>query len=153
MTRRAAFQVSLEEARRIHLDASVIAYHLIGKPGVVELTRLVFASVREDRIRAQTSALVFYQLLAEPYRRGEEEVAARGFRYLSGLVGLDVVPVTGEIARQAAEVRARLGGSAERALHLATGLVGGARAYVTHKTALRRVAGMEIISLHEFTDG
>ncbi len=113
----------------------------------------MFAAVREERIRAQTSALSFYQLLAEPYRRGEEEVAAQAFRYLGGLAGLEVVPVTGEIARQAAEVRARLGGSAERALHLATGLVGGARAYVTYKTALRRVAGMEIISLHEFMDG
>lgn len=143
----------LEEARRLHVDPAVIAYHLIGIAPFVQLTRLLFASVRAETIRAQTSALSFYQLLAEPYRKGEDEIAYRAFRYLSAQRGLEIVPVTGAIARQAAEVQARLGGSAERAVQLATALVGGVRAYLAPKTTLRRIAGMEIISLHEFVDG
>lgn len=116
----------------------------------VELTRLLFTSIRGGRVRAQTSALSIYQLLTEPYRAGEEELAERALRYLGGHAGLEIVPVTAAVARQAAEVQARLGGGVERSIQVATALLGGARAYVAHKTALRRIAGMEIISLDDF---
>ncbi len=101
-------------------------------------------------VQAQTSALSIYQLLAEPYRRGSEELAEKALRYMSGHPGLAIVPVTEGVARQAAEVQASLGGSAERSIQIATALLGGARAYVARRTSLRRVAGMEFISLEDF---
>lgn len=101
-------------------------------------------------MRAQTSALSIYQLLTQPYREGQSELAERALRYLRGHAGLEIVPVTAAVARQAAEVQASLGGEAERSIQVATALLGGARAYVAHKTALRRIAGMEIISLDDF---
>ena len=150
MSSRARFQSRLEEARRIHLDPTVIAYHLIGMAKYTPLTRLIFAGASADTLRVQTSALSIYQLLSEPYRKGEEELASKAFKYLSGHQGLEIVPVSAMVARQAAEVRASLGGSAEQSVQLATALLGGARAYIAHKTPLRRVAGMEIISLGDF---
>jgi len=147
---RARFQEHIEEARRLHLDPAVIGYHLIGQPPFVELTRLLFAGLRADKVQAQTSAISFYQLLTEPYRRGREDLALRAYKYLTGLRGLEIVPVTGVVAQQAAEVQARLGGSHERSIQIATALRRGVRAYVTDKTALRRVAGMEIISLGDY---
>jgi predicted nucleic acid-binding protein len=101
-------------------------------------------------VRAQTSALSIYQLLTEPYREGEDALAERAFRYLGGHPGLEIVPVTAAVSRQAAEVQARLGGTPERSIQVATALLGGAKAYVAHKTALRRIAGMEIISLDDY---
>ncbi len=150
---RAQFQEHIEEARRLHLDPCVIAYHLIGLPPLVELTRLLFAGLRSDKLRAQTSAISFYQLLTEPYRRGREDLALQAYKYLSGQRGLEIVPVTGAVARQAAEVQASLGGTHERSIQIATALRRGVRAYVTDKTALRRVAGMEVISLGDYVEG
>lgn len=150
MSKRAAFHQRIEDARRIHIDPFVIAYHLIGQPPVVDLTRLLFTSIRSGRVRAQTSALSIYQLLTEPYREGEDALAERAFRYLGGHPGLEIVPVTAAVSRQAAEVQARLGGTPERAIQVATALLGGAKAYVGHKTTLRRIAGMEIISLDDY---
>jgi predicted nucleic acid-binding protein len=126
---------------------------LIGLPPFVELTRLLFAGLRSGKLRAQTSAISFYQLLTEPYRRGREDLALRAYKYLSGQRGLEIVPVTGAVARQAAEVQASVGGSHERSIQIATALGRGVRAYVTDKTALRRVAGMEVISLGDYTRG
>lgn len=150
MSKRAAFHQRIEDARRIHIAPVVIAYHLIGQPPVVDLTRLLFTSIRSGRVRAQTSALSIYQLLTEPYREGEDALAERAFRYLGGHPGLEIVPVTAAVSRQAAEVQARLGGTPERSIQVATALLGGAKAYVAHKTALRRIAGMEIISLDDY---
>jgi predicted nucleic acid-binding protein len=131
----------------------VIGYHLIALPPFVELTRLLFAGLRSGKLRAQTSAISFYQLLTEPYRRGREDLALRAYKYVSGQRGLEIVPVTGAVARQAAEVQASVGGSHERSIQIATALDRGVRAYVTDKTALRRVAGMEVISLGDYTRG
>ncbi len=88
--------------------------------------------------------------MTEPYREGENELAERAFKYLNGHPGLEILPVTAAVARQAAEVQAKLGGTPERSMQVATALLGGAKAYVAHKTALRRIAGMEIISLDDF---
>jgi predicted nucleic acid-binding protein len=126
---------------------------LIGLPPFVGLTRLLFAGLRSGKLRAQTSAISFYQLLTEPYRRGREDLALRAYKYVSGQRGLEIVPVTGAVARQAAEVQASVGGSHERSIQIATALDRGVRAYVTDKTALRRVAGMEVISLGDYTRG
>lgn len=153
MSSRAAFQSRLEEAHRIHIDPIVIAYHLLGISPYVDLTTLLFAGIHAETIRAQTSALSVYQLLVEPYRKGEEELALRAFKYLGSQPGLEIVPVTARIARQAAEVKARLGGSPERAVQLATALLGGSRAYLAIKSSLRRIAGMEIINLEDFATG
>jgi len=119
----------------------------------VELTRLLFEGLRSDKLRAQTSAISFYQLLTEPYRRGREDLALQAYKYLSGQRGLEIVPVTGAVARQAAEVQASVGGSHERSVQIATALLRGVRAYVTDKTALRRVGGMEVISLGDYARG
>lgn len=153
MSSQTQFQEHIEEAGRLHLDPCVIGYHLIGLAPFVELTRLLFAGLRSGKLRAQTSAISFYQLLTEPYRRGREDLALRAYKYLSGQRGLEIVPVTGAVARQAAEVQASVGGSHERSIQIATALGRGVRAYVTDKTALRRVAGMEVISLGDYTRG
>ncbi|MCZ6477569.1 MAG: hypothetical protein O6851_04560 [Gemmatimonadetes bacterium] len=126
---------------------------MIGLPPFIELTSLLFAGLRSGKLRAQTSAISFYQLLTEPYRRGRDDLALRAYKYLSGQRGLEIVPVTGAVARQAAEVQASVGGSHERSIQIATALGRGVRAYVTDKTALRRVAGMEVISLGDYTRG
>lgn len=151
MSSRTQFQEHIEEAGRLHLDPCVIGYHLIGLPPFIELTSLLFAGLRSGKLRAQTSAISFYQLLTEPYRRGRDDLALRAYKYLSGQRGLEIVPVTGAVARQAAEVQASVGGSHERSIQIATALGREVRAYVTDKTALRRVAGMEVISLGDYT--
>lgn len=150
MSARVRFRELLEAAGRVHLDAPVIALHLLGQPPHAELTRLLFTGLRAGEYEAQTSALTLYQLLAEAYRRGAAERAARAERYLTALPGLEVVPVGAGVARQGAEVVAQLGGRPERALQLATALAGDARLFLTARSALRRVAGVQVASLETF---
>jgi predicted nucleic acid-binding protein len=147
---RARFTDRLEEARRVHVDARVLAYHLLGHPPYANLARLLLDGVRSGRIEAQTSSLSLYQLLAEPYRTGSEEAAGRVARYVSAFPGLDMVPVGASVARQAAQVQARLGGRPERSIQVATALAGAADLFVTRGSGLRRVAGMEVLDLDDY---
>lgn len=142
----------LTAAGLIHLDARVLALYLLGK-GPVAGTDAVLAAIREGRIKAQTSSLSLYQILVEVYRQGETALAAEIARTLRLYTRLAMVPAGPEIAVQAAEVRARLGGRAERAFQIATALVSGAEIYLTSGSALRRIAGMQILNVEDFTAG
>ncbi|HKK07473.1 MAG TPA: PIN domain-containing protein [Gemmatimonadota bacterium] len=150
MSLRARFTERIEEARLVHVDARVLAYHLVGREPLAGLSRLLLEGVRSGRVRAQTSAISLYQLLAEPYRRAEVEKADRAARYLSAFPGLEVVPVDVPVARRAAQVRARLGGRAERSLQIATGLHADADVFLTAGSDLRRIVGMEVVNLEAF---
>lgn len=152
MSLRARFTDRLEQARRVHIDARVLAYHLLGRPPYADLARRLLEGVRSGRIEAQTSAVSVYQLLAEPYRAGSDEVAARVARYVSAFPGLEMVPVGASVARQAAQVQARLGGRAERSIQVATALAGDADLFVTRGSGLRRIAGMEVLNLEDYLE-
>lgn len=138
---------TLTEAERVHIDASVLGLHLMGHPRYTPLTRMLFRLMSEEQIRVSTSAMSLYQLLVEVYRRGEPDTARTAAQLLTALPGLELIPVTPTIARQASEVRAQLGGSTERAIQIATALGDRAEIYLTQHSSFRRVAGMRVESL------
>jgi len=143
----ARFAELLEDHDRVHLDASVLALHLAGVPKSIPLTRALFRAMEAGQVAGQTSALSLYQLLAEPYRRGEESTATRIEQLIGSVPGLRVIPLDERIARQAAQVRAQLGGRVERSVQLATALSEGVDLFLAQRSALRRVAGMAVESL------
>ena len=140
-------QETLTDAERIHIDASVLGLHLMGHPRYTPLTRMLFRLMSEERIQVSTSAMSMYQLLVEVYRRGQPDTARTAEQYLTTVPGLEVIPVSSTIARQASEVRAQLGGSTERAIQIATALRSQAEVYLTKHSSFRRVAGMRVESL------
>lgn len=150
MNSRARFRTVLRDAGRVHIDARVLGLHLAASSRHVDLTRLLFAGLRAGEFVAQTSAVSIFQIVVEPYRRGDEETAEKAERCLSALPGLEILPVTSAVARQAAQVRAQLGGRTERALQLATALDGGANVFLTDRSAIRRIAGMQLETLEAF---
>ncbi len=150
MSARARFRDRLEEAGRVHIDARVLAFHLLADARYLDLTRLLFSGLRTGAVSGQCSAIALYQLLVEPFRRGRPARAREVSKLLSVYPGLDVLPVSPEIAVQAAEVRARLGGGPERALQIATALGQDADLYLTEGTGLRRIAGMAVLNLEDY---
>ena len=139
----------LVQAHLVHIDARVFALHLLGDETHGRATRDLMIAVRQGRVRAQTSVMTLYQLLAELYRRGESGRASDLARDLTVHAGLDMVPVTPDIAIQAAEVRAQLGGRPERALQVATALASRADLFLTTESGLRRIAGMSVANLED----
>ncbi|MEJ2546241.1 MAG: hypothetical protein P8125_00325 [Gemmatimonadota bacterium] len=151
MSERDRFEALVREKALLHLDASVLALHLAGIEASLPLTRTLFRLMDAGDVQAQTSALSLYQLLMESYRRGEQSTADRIERLIGAMPGLTVIPLDGRIARQAAQVRARIGGGLERSIQLATALSEEADLFLTRHSSLRRVAGMGIESLDAYT--
>ena len=145
----AGLEERLARAALVHVDARVFALHLIGRAPTAQ-TELAFSGIASGSIKAQTSSLTLYQVLAEVYRQGKPDAARDVARNLRLYPRLGIVSASPEIAIQAAEVRARLGGRPERALQIATALVSGAEVYLTTGSGLRRIAGMQVLNVEDF---
>ena len=148
-----ASHTGLEErlagAGLVHVDARVFALHLTDS-GPTRQTALAFSGIATGRIKAQTSSLTLYQVLVEAYRQGKPKLARDVARRIRLYPRLGIVAASPEIAIQAAEVRARLGGRPERALQIATALVSGAEVYLTSGSGLRRIAGMRVLNIEDY---
>jgi len=90
------------------------------------------------------------EFLVSPYRQGTAaEVAAvrAGFQ---SLPGLELLPLTNEIADQAARIRAATNLQLPDAIHIATALVAGAEAFLTNdRQLLRAVDELPILILDD----
>ncbi|MCY3600818.1 MAG: PIN domain-containing protein [Gemmatimonadetes bacterium] len=150
--RPAGLEERLARAGLVHVDARVFALHLTGT-GPTRQTELTFSGIASGAVKAQTSSLTLYQVLVEVYRQGEPTLAGDVARYMRLYPRLGIVPASPEIAIQAAEVRARLGGRSERALQIATALVSDAEVYLTSGSGLRRIAGMRVLNVEDFGQG
>lgn len=150
MSDTASFRKTLAEAGIVYVDASVLALHLTGNAAYLPLTRVLLQGLSTGEFEGLTSAITIYQLLVEPYRSGREKVAARAEQLVSALPGLDLVPVSPTICRQAAQVKAQIGGSLTRAIQIATALAGDSEVYVTQRSTLRRIAGLGVAQLDAY---
>ena len=149
----AAFRKVLSEAGIVYVDAGVLALHLVGDDRYLPLTRTILAGLRDRDFTAFTSAITIYQLLVEPYRSGQEATAEQVEVLIAALQGLEVVPVSATIARQAAQVKAQIGGGLPRAIQIATALAGDSEVYVTRRSTLRRIAGLGVAQLDAYRQG
>lgn len=147
----ARFVEALRDAGVVHVDACVLGLHLTGEARYLPLTRALLHGLENGEFEGRTSAISLYQLLVEPFRHGKDSQAETIEACLAALPGLDIVPVSPVIARQAAQVRAQLGGSVERATQIATALATDAEVFVTQRSALRRIAGMGVEQLDTYT--
>lgn len=141
------FRRTLAQAGRAYVDAGVLALHLSAHVRYLPLTRALLEGLRDGDLVAFTSALSVYQLLVEPYRSGSDAIAEQVERLLVALPGLELLPLSAGIARQAAQVKAQIGGSMNRSLHIATALAAESGLYVTQRSALRRIAGLSFVQL------
>lgn len=143
----------LERAGIVYLDAGVLALHLTGDAEYLPLTRAILRGLRDGAFEGRTSAVSLYQLLVEPYRTGEDAVAERLEMLVAALPGFRIVPVDGTIARQAAQVKAQIGGGITRAIQIATALAGDSEVFVTQRSTLRRIAGLGVAQLDAYRNG
>lgn len=149
MTAEASLRSDLEDVRRVHLDPAVLARHLRGGGPLAGVTAELFRLHRDGGPALQTSMFSVFQLMTEPYRRDEPDLAEKATTYLSA-GPVDLVPVTEDVARRAAEVRARLGFGPGRCLQIATALETGAERYLTESSSLRRIADVRVLDLRSY---
>jgi len=139
------------EHQRISLDTNVFIYFLQDHPRYGSWCGSLFDLIERGHNPAVTSTVTLLELLVQPYRAQQEELAQKVFALTSTYPKLEWVPLTMNLADRAAELRARYRLSTPDAIQLATAIVHKATRFYGNDCGLRRVKEIECIIVDDLT--
>ncbi|MCD6554035.1 MAG: type II toxin-antitoxin system VapC family toxin [Anaerolineae bacterium] len=135
----------------IGLDTSVLIYHLEAHPVYLPLTRELLAGVETGRWTAVTSTVTVMELTVRPWQLDRPAVARAYEALLVHFPHLILADVTRDVARRAAQLRARYRVRPADALQVATVLIHEATAFVTNDRLLTRLSpALDVVMLDNF---
>ena len=134
----------MSASRLVALDTPVWIAFIEQKSAFLADVNPLFESLKSGRVRVVTSTVGLIEILTGALLRGDELLARRAEEILTGLNGSTVVPVTLEVARQAARLRAAYRLRTPDAIHLATAVAAEAAEFVTTDRRLARVKEIEV---------
>jgi predicted nucleic acid-binding protein len=136
----------------IGLDTSVFIYHLEAHPRYLSLTNELLNGVQAGQWRAVTSAITIMELTVPAWRSGQETAARQYEALLANFPNLKIVDITRDVARNAAQLRARFNIRPADALQVASSLVENATVFITNDRGLARLEpAIEVVILDDYT--
>lgn len=150
--------VNLQQRLTVHpvigLDTSIFIYHLEANPKYLPLTRTILKYVESGQGRGIISTVVVIELTVHPWRMNRGDIARQYEALLVNFPHLRLVDITREVARQAAQLRAKYNLRPADALQVATAMVSGATAWLSNDKPLKRLEPViEVINLEDFVGG
>lgn len=129
----------IPSGKTIALDTVSIVYFLERHPAHFLTAKELFSRLEAGEISGVISSLVFAELLVPAYREHKTELADTIIQILSNFPNLVTLPLTTEISKEAAKIRAEQNLRTPDAIHVATALAGKADYFVTNDRQLERL--------------
>ncbi len=143
----ARLRVFLAAHRLIALDTGIFIYHLEANVRYLPFTEHIFSWLERPSSKAVTSTITMMELLVQPYRNVDEQLANQFLALLSTFPNLAWVAPCLEIADVAARIRGRHRLTTPDALQAATAVHALATGLVTNDHIFERVEGFETLVL------
>jgi predicted nucleic acid-binding protein len=137
------------EGSVVGLDTTPLIYFIEENPGYMDLVRPFFEALDRGEFTAVTSVVTLLEVLVHPLRHGDKELAEHYRAILLEAEGLRTVPLSAELAVEAARMRADHGLRTPDAVQLATVFHEGAAFFLTNDARLPSVPGMTMLFLDE----
>jgi predicted nucleic acid-binding protein len=134
---------------RVALDTSVFIYQLETNPRYLSYTDPIFSWLERRGSSAVTSTITMTELLIQPYRQGNEQLADQFYGLLSTYPNLEWIAPHLEIADTAARIRAEYRLRTPDALQGATAVHASATGFVTNDPIFQRVGDFETLVLDD----
>jgi len=142
----------LTRAGTVGIDTPIFIYHVEANEKYADLTQKIFSSMESGKWKGITSTITLMEINVHPWRVGREDVARKYEALLINFPNLTVIDVDREVARIAAQLRARFGVQPPDALQAAASLVTGARGFLTNDRRLSVLQSLtDIIVLDDYT--
>lgn len=133
----------LPEGALLLLDTPPIIYVLEDRPELAPRFRPLFDAHAIGRVRFAITTISIAEVLTGPLRSSDDALARR---YRAIFESWHIVPLDGDIAENAARLRASLGLKLADAVQAASALAVNATALVTHDRDFSRLRALRIIS-------
>lgn len=134
----------MTDPKLVAVDSSPWIVWIEGDRRLLPAVASVFEEIARGRVRVVSSTIVLLEVLTGAFRRRNELLARKFEAALSDVEGVALLPVTREIAREAARLRTVHGLRTPDAVHIATAILANAAAFVTMDRRLARVTEIPI---------
>jgi len=147
------FSKRLAKAKVIGLDTPIFIYFLENNARYGPLAQLTLNGVEKGKWQGITSTITLMEITVRPWQLGREAAAREYEAVLVHFPNLSVVDVDRNVARAAAQLRAKYNVSPPDALQVAASLSFGAKAFLTNDRRLSRLQELiDVLVLDDFLE-
>ena len=134
----------------IAVDTAPFIYFVEGDLQYAPTVESLFQLAAHGTRHLVTSALTLMELLVVPCRAGNQQLAGQYEALLTRSRGLQMVDLSRDVLRGAAQLRAVTGARTPDAIQLAAALSSGCRTFVTNDRRLPAIPGLKLIQLSDY---
>jgi predicted nucleic acid-binding protein len=138
------------DGNTVYFDTAPIIYYVEDIPPYADLLESVFQAVKSGSLRACTATLTLAETLVIPYRKKNEKLLKKFETLLTKTPDLTILPLTLDIARETAKIRAEFSVKTPDAIQLATARVNGIDYFLTNDKGLKTFTSLQIVLLDDF---
>jgi predicted nucleic acid-binding protein len=143
----------LAKAKVIGLDTPIFIYFLEDHPRYGPLAQITINGIEKGKWQGVTSTITLMEITVRPWQMGREAAAREYEAILVHFPNLSVVDVDRNVARAAAQLRAKYKITPPDALQVAASLSFGAKAFLTNDRRLSKLQDlMDILVLDDFVE-
>ncbi len=143
----------LAKAKVIGLDTPIFIYFLENNKRYGELARITINGIEKGKWEGITSTITLMEITVRPWQLGRESAAREYEAVLVHFPNLSVVDVDRDVARAAAQLRAKYNVSPPDALQVAASLNFGANAFLTNDKRLSKLQDViNVLVLDDFVE-
>jgi predicted nucleic acid-binding protein len=124
-------QLNIPDAAIVYVDTSIVIYTVENHPSYWQLLQPLWSKLRNREVQIFSSELLIMETLTGPLRDNNQQLLQDYERFLfqSGMV---LVPISQNLLKEAAQLRATTNLRTPDAIHLATALDTGSTVFITN---------------------
>lgn len=135
----------------VYLDTPPLIYFFEEDPTYLSPVKKIISKIDSGEVQGVSSFLTLIEVLVKPIKNEATDIVAQYKEaLLEGQIKLH--PIGEEIAKKAAEIRAKYGFRTPDAIQVSTAIHVGAEVFVTNDAQLRRVTEIKVLYLGDFVD-
>ena len=147
------FSKRLAKVKVIGLDTSIFIYFLENNSRYGPLAQITINGIEKGKWQGVTSTITLMEITVRPWQLGNESAAREYEAVLVHFPNLSVVDVDRNVARLAAQLRAKYNVSPPDALQVAASLNFGAKAFLTNDKRLSKLQELiDVLVLDDFVE-
>lgn len=133
----------------VGLDTTPLIYFIEENPAYLSTVLPFFVAVDRGEFTVITSIVTLLEVLVHPFRHGNAPLAQRYRDILLNARGFTTVPLSYDIAEEAAQLRARYDLRVPDAIQIATATHSGALFFLTNDTRLPSLPNLQMLVIDE----
>ena len=147
------FSKRLAKAKVIGLDTSIFIYFLEDNARYGPLAQITINGIEKGKWQGVTSTITLMEITVRPWQLGHETAAREYEAILVHFPNLSIVDIDRNVARTAAQLRAKYNVAPPDALQVAASLSYGAKAFLTNDKRLSRLQELiDVLVLDDFLE-